>query len=342
VNNSGTVDITVTPVGLNYASYPQDGACNNTTANTNSLNMANLAVELIAPNGTTVLASAMAGAVGVAETINDGPLAAAGTYFIRVTETDSPTQVQLYTLTVNATLGGGCIGAAISTQPTNQSDCVGGSASFTVAATGTAPLTYQWRRGTTNLVDGGSISGAQSPALTIDPVAAGDAATNYNCVVTNACGSATSNNVSLTVNVPPSINSQPSSTSACPGGSASFTVSASGTSLSYQWRRGATLLTNGGNISGATSPTLTINPVGPGDVAVNYNCLITNACDNVISDDASLTLDSAPAITGHPGNQSATRELASPISGVAARPNSSTAAASAARLRRRSPSTQWL
>src|SRR4030095_8681431 len=74
---------------------------------------------------------------------------------------------------------------SITQQPTNTSACVGGSASFSIVATGTAPLNYQWRRGTTNLVDGGNISGATTPTLTINPVGTGDAATNYNCVVTN-------------------------------------------------------------------------------------------------------------------------------------------------------------
>src|SRR6185503_89909 len=123
------------------------------------------------------------------------------------------------TLTVNTA-------AAISGQPSNQTVCSGTLASFTVSASGSPAPTFQWRRGTTNLVNGGNISGATSATLTINPAAVGDAATNYNCVVTNSCGSATSNDATLTVNSPPSISAHPAATSACVGASASFSVTA--------------------------------------------------------------------------------------------------------------------
>ncbi|MBX7221560.1 MAG: immunoglobulin domain-containing protein [Blastocatellia bacterium] len=96
-------------------------------------------------------------------------------------------------------LVGSCTAPAITTHPGNATASPGGSASFTVAASGTAPLGFQWRKGTTNLTNGGNISGATTATLTINPVGSGDAASNYNCVVTNSCGSATSNNASLTV-----------------------------------------------------------------------------------------------------------------------------------------------
>ena len=123
----------------------------------------------------------------------------------------------------------------------------------------------------------------------------GDTATNYNCVVTNSCGSVTSNNASLFVNSAPSITSNPGNQTVTSGGSASFSVTASGTApLSFQWRRGTTNLVNGGNISGATSATLTINPAGLGDAATNYNCVVTNLCGNATTTNATLTVNPAP------------------------------------------------
>jgi hypothetical protein len=68
-----------------------------------------------------------------------------------------------------------------------------------VIASGTEPLTYQWHRGTTPLADGGNISGASTATLTIDPAGSADAGTDYNVVVTNDCGSATSDLASLSV-----------------------------------------------------------------------------------------------------------------------------------------------
>ncbi|HVP13519.1 MAG TPA: immunoglobulin domain-containing protein, partial [Phycisphaerae bacterium] len=93
-------------------------------------------------------------------------------------------------------LPGGGQAPTITGQPTNQTACSGGSAGFTVTATGSPAPTYQWRRGTANLVNGGNISGATTATLTINPVGTGDAATDYNCVVTNSSGSVTSNNAS--------------------------------------------------------------------------------------------------------------------------------------------------
>lgn len=93
----------------------------------------------------------------------------------------------------------------------------------------------------------------------------------------------------------PSIGGQPSGRTACVGGSVSFTVTASGSSLGYQWRRGTTALTNGGNISGATTATLTINPVGTSDAATNYNCVVSNTCGGSTSGNAKLTVPSVTA-----------------------------------------------
>ena len=68
--------------------------------------------------------------------------------------------------------------------------------------------------------------------------------------------------------------STPSNVAACVGGPASFTVTPSGGgTYTYQWRKG------GINIGGATSATLNIPAVVPGDVG-NYDCVVTNACGN--------------------------------------------------------------
>jgi hypothetical protein len=74
-------------------------------------------------------------------------------------------------------------------------------------------------------------------------------------------------------------------------GSAIFAVAATGSgTLSYQWRRSGVNLTNGGNISGAFTNTLTINPVTLNDVHA-YDCVVSGACGAVRSDPA------APRVT---------------------------------------------
>jgi hypothetical protein len=185
-------------------------------------------------------------------------------------------------------------GTNITTEPTNQTVCAGSSVSFSATATG-AGLTYQWRKGTVNLINGGNISGANSPTLTIDPVNISDAASNYNVVVTGTgiCTSNdTSNDVSLIVNpTTPTIIIQPENQILCLGCPAIFSVEATGTGLTYQWRRGTVNLVNGGNIYGATSPTLIIDLVTSADVATDYNVVITGPCAPItISKNASLSL----------------------------------------------------
>ncbi len=186
--------------------------------------------------------------------------------------------------------GGGCTAPSITTNPSNMTVCSGGSVTFNVAATGTAPLSYQWRKNGTN------ISGATSTSLTFNPVVTGDAG-SYDCVVTNSCGSATSSAATLTVNVAPSITTQPASLTRCVGTSATFTVAATGSpSPTFQWRK------NGTNIGGATGSSLTFASVVLSDAA-SYDCVVTNTCGSVTSSAATLTVNIAPSITSHPSNQ---------------------------------------
>jgi hypothetical protein len=169
--------------------------------------------------------------------------------------------------------------------------CAGNSASFSANAAGTG-MTYQWRKGDVDLTDGGNISGATSATLTINPVSASDASSNYNVLINGACSpDATSLSTALSVNPALSIVSGPVSQMACVGSAASFSAVAAGAGLTYQWKKGEVNLTNGGNISGATSATLVINPVSATDVASNYNVVISGACSAAgKSADAALAL----------------------------------------------------
>ena len=82
----------------------------------------------------------------------------------------------------------------ITMQPADEAVTVGHTATFMVVATGTAPLTYQWQKGTTN------IAGANAASYTTTPTVSGDNQTTFRVVVTNKAGSATSNSATLTVN----------------------------------------------------------------------------------------------------------------------------------------------
>lgn len=179
------------------------------------------------------------------------------------------------------------------TEPSDTMVCDGQSATFTVIADG-AGLTYQWRKGNVDLVDGGNISGAQTATLTINPATIADVATNYNVIVTGSFAPAdTSNYVSLTLDTAPIITNQPNDTTVCIGESVSFTVVASGLGNTYQWRKGLVDLVNNLTTSGVNTATLTINPTTFGDAANNYNVVITGTClPDAISVDVVLIVDS--------------------------------------------------
>ena len=172
---------------------------------------------------------------------------------------------------------------AITTQPVSQTVTTGSSATFSVVASGTAPLTYQWKLGGTN------ISGATSASYTIASAQSANAG-SYTVTVTNSAGSATSNAATLTVNATataPSITTQPTSRTVTAGSSTTFSVVASGTApLTYQWKLGGT------NISGATSSSYTIASAQTAN-AGNYTVTVSNSVGSVTSSTATLTVTAA-------------------------------------------------
>ena len=84
----------------------------------------------------------------------------------------------------------------VTTHPANKSVTAGQTATFSVTASGTAPLSYQWQKNNT------TISGATSASYTTPATTLADNGSTYRCVVTNSAGSATSNNATLTVSAP--------------------------------------------------------------------------------------------------------------------------------------------
>ena len=166
---------------------------------------------------------------------------------------------------------------AILTQPANQTAIQGSNATFNVTADGIAPLSYQWWfNGTTQL------AGATNTSLTLTSVQPTNAG-NYSVVVTNNYGSVTSSIATLTVLVPPAITTQPTNQTALAGGTGIFAVVASGTAqLSYQWQKNGVNLTDGGDMFGANSNTLTFTNLMPSDAGM-YSVLVTNVAGIAIS-----------------------------------------------------------
>lgn len=127
IQSAVSLSATVAPIGLNYDDSPQ--ACSGTgdccSGNfTNSLAIANLNLEVRDRNGTTVLATAASAAAGASETITNLYLGTPGDYYVRVYEGNSPTEAQLYRLTLSAVAGASC-SDGVQNQGETRIDCGG-------------------------------------------------------------------------------------------------------------------------------------------------------------------------------------------------------------------------
>src|SRR5207247_7689779 len=169
--------------------------------------------------------------------------------------------------------------------PVSLTNCPGTSASFSVSATGTG-LGYQWYKGNT------ALTGQTDNGLTLNNVSASDAGT-YSVIVSGACGNPVTNSASLTVNQNVSVSSAPVSLIRCQGASASFSVSATGTGLSYQWYKFGTALTS------QTNSSLTLNNVSTSDTAI-YRVIIIGVCCSPVTNSASLTVTQNVAVSSAP------------------------------------------
>jgi Immunoglobulin I-set domain. len=178
----------------------------------------------------------------------------------------------------------------------------GGTVNFSVTAHATHPINYQWSKsGTGNLTDNGHFTGTTTSTLTINTLVAGDAG-SYSCHLSNADGATDSAAITLSIATGPTITVQPTNQAVPFGSNASLVVSAAGASLVYRWSQGASPLSDGGRISGATSNVLTISSVVDAD-AGSYSCLITNTGGSITSASATLTVVHLPVINSQPVSQ---------------------------------------
>jgi hypothetical protein len=193
----------------------------------------------------------------------------------------------------------------ISQQPVSQTACSGTSATFQVVATGGA--SYQWFFNANALEDGGNISGSNAATLSINPTDLTQAG-NYYCLITNEnCANVVTSTVSLTVTQVTQITSQPVlSNAVCQGNNAVFSVTATGTNLSYQWYNNGVALTNSAHITGATTNQLTIVAATQADESNHYYCIISNtgSCSPAISTiHSTLVMNEIPGLLNSLTNQ---------------------------------------
>ncbi len=185
------------------------------------------------------------------------------------------------------------VAPSILVHPASITVAAGASARFSVAAEGSAPLSYQWLR------DGTPIPGAVTAVFEIDETALDDDGAKFRVRVSNAVGSLDSNIATLSLApamVPPAapyIVRGPQPVTVTLGARARFTVNAGGTGpLSYQWYR------EGYEIPGATQDAYELSSTAPTDNGARFSVRVSNALGTVLSDTALLTVNTPAGTLG--------------------------------------------
>ncbi len=196
----------------------------------------------------------------------------------------------------------------INAQPASQTQNYASTTTFSVDASGTS-LVYRWRKNGVNLSDTGNVLGSATSSLTLSSVTASDVA-SYSVFITNSSAFLTSSSATLAV-IDPSITTPPASTAVNATGNATFSAVAVGSgTLTYQWKKGGSVLNNGSQpsgatVSGATTSAVTISGVQQSDAA-NYSVLVTGSGGTTTSSAASLTVNDIAPVFSSPTADSTT------------------------------------
>ncbi|GAB2835454.1 reprolysin-like metallopeptidase [Ferruginibacter profundus] len=202
----------------------------------------------------------------------------------------------------------------VNSQPAASVICEGATTTFAVGVTGI--VTYQWQESTnggtsySDIANGGIYSGVTTPTLTLSAVPATANNNLYRCVISGNCPSINSLGAALTVNTSPAITTQPlSGSTVCATQNTSFTTTATGTALTYQWQvstnGGATFtnLVNGGVYSNVTTSTITITGATTAMNTYKYRCIISGTCAPAATTLAStLTVYTPITVSANPVN----------------------------------------
>lgn len=204
----------------------------------------------------------------------------AGGYSVRVTNTVGTVLSSTATLTVSPGTGA-TVAPSLVTPPANVAAFSGANVRFVVAASGSGPLSFQWR------FNGGDINGATGPVLDLPVVSAAHVG-QYTVEVRNSAGAVLSPAAQLVLIGAPAIVTAPAAKSAVQGTTATFTVAATGDLLRYQWTRNAI------GIDGATSASYTTPVLAQADSGAVYSVIVYNGAGLVMSGGAVLTVTPPP------------------------------------------------
>jgi hypothetical protein len=208
------------------------------------------------------------------------------------TVTDSCAGSPLTSTSATLTVAAGNAPPTITSQPVGQTVAVGGTTSFSVVASGTPALSYQWYRIPAGQVTGTAIPGAISATYNV-PSSATTTANDqdrYYVMVSNAYGQAVSQHAPLAVGNGIQITGQPANQYVDEGAPATFTVTAtSNLPLTYQWYRANPGSSTFTAIPGASNPTYTLDPTVLSDSGAVYHVVVSNgSTPSVTSNSAAL------------------------------------------------------
>jgi len=207
-----------------------------------------------------------------------------GNYSLRVTVGSNTLLTNAATLLVNTS-------ATISSQPVSAVRFASQSVAFSTIVTGNINgLTYQWTKDGLPISNSTSVFGATTSTLSLTGTTSASAG-SYVLEVTGNCGTISTNAAALFIISTFKLADQ----SMCAGNNATFNVSATGSGLTYQWKK------NGNDISGATSASLTLTGVSAADAA-NYSVAVGNSGNSVTTGNGILNVRLLPSITTQPSN----------------------------------------
>ena len=223
---------------------------------------------------------AIAGATAATYTVASAQLGNAGAYTVAVSNPVGTVTSQVATVSINE-------GVTITTQPANLSANPGAAATFSVGATGSVPMSYQWRKA------GVAIPGATAATYTIAAAGAANVA-SYDVVVGNPVGTVVSAVAKLTLNEAVVITTQPVGSTVSAGSAVVLTVAAKGTDpKTYQWHK------DGVALEGGTAAAYSIGSVQTAN-AGTYTVVVSNVVNSLTSAAAVVQLLQPAAITTQP------------------------------------------
>lgn len=197
-----------------------------------------------------------------------------------------------------ATLNVGAV-ATLNSHPANSNVCPGVNVNFSVTASNAT--SYQWQvntgSGFTNLSNAAPYSGVTTATMTITGTTVAMNNYQFRCVVGSCPTPLNSNAATLLVASPASITNQPTDVTTCSGSGASFSITTTGTVLSYQWQISTDGGTTWNDIPGANTASYSLVSLVTAQNGLRFRCVVTGVCGNSTSNAVLLTVNPLPSFT---------------------------------------------